>query len=428
MQVKINERFYPLLFNEDRYLVLLGGSGSGKSVFAAQKCIARALKEKHRILIIRKVGDTIKDSVFKLITSLLSDYGILSVCEVNKTEKTVILPNGSEILMKGLDDPEKIKSIAGITSMWIEEATELKEDDFDQLDLRLRGDTGSYKQIILTFNPIDERHWLKKRFFDGDPEKTTALKTTYLDNIFLDEEYREVLELKAKSNPNYYRIYKLGEWGKPDVVSPFAYNFNKERHVAKLKIRDDIPLRFSQDFNVDPMATVVCQMWFDSEGHHIHFLREHALYGKGTREMIELIQGSYTPLHLSKCLWTGDATSQKRTVEQTVSNGKHLSSWVLINNAFKLGSRLQVPRANPPVKETRDLLNMILALHPDIKFDESMSLTINELLYTETDEEGNIKKKNREKEDQRSDFLDGIRYALFTWLSDFLTNPKKYTK
>lgn len=408
--------------------MLLGGSGSGKSVFAAQKCIFRALTEKHRILVIRKVGDTLKDSVFSLVTGLLGQYGILPLCEVNKTEKTIRLPNGSEILMKGLDDPEKIKSIAGITSMWIEEATELKEDDFDQLDLRLRGETGSYKQIILTFNPISEQHWLKKRFFDGEPEKTTALKTTYLDNSFLDEEYKEVLELKAKTNPNYYRIYKLGEWGKPDVASPFAYNFDKDRHVGKVRMRDDVALRFGQDFNVDPMATVVCQMWFDAEGHHIHFLKEHALYGKGTREMIEVIKGSYTPLQLSKCLWTGDATSQKRTVEQTVSQGKHLTSWRLINDAFKLGGRLHVPRANPPVKETRDLFNMILALHPDIKFDEGMSLTINELLYTETDEDGEIKKKNRSKEEQRSDFLDCIRYILFTWCSDFITNPNKYIR
>lgn len=426
--LEINEAFVHLLDCEERYLVLLGGSGSGKSVFAAQKVIIRALQNKERFLVIRKVGDTLKDSVFKLITNLLGDYGILGRCEVNKTEKTVILPNGSEILMKGLDDPEKIKSIAGITSMWIEEATELKEDDFDQLDLRLRGETPSYKQIILTFNPIDERHWIKKRFFDEAQEKTVTLRTTYEDNAFLDDEYREVLEMKAKANPNYYRIYKLGEWGKPDVSSPFMYNFNKDRHVSKLSIRPDMPLIFGQDFNVNPMATVVCQAWFDKDGHHIHFVKEHAVYNKGTKEMIEMIRNSYTPLQLSKCLWTGDATSQKRTVEQTIKSGEHLTSWKLINDAFKLGSRLRVARANPPVKETRDLCNLILALHPDIKFDEGMSLTINELLYTEADDEGGILKKNRNKEEQRADYIDCVRYILFTFFSDFINNPKKYIK
>ena len=214
-----------------------------------------------------------------------------------------------------------------------------------------------------------------------------------------------------------------------DLVSmPFAYNFNKDRHIGKVQVRPDVPIRFSQDFNVNPMATIAGQMWFDKDGHHIHFFKEHAIYNKGTREMIEVIKGSYTPMQLSKCIWTGDATSQKRTVEQTIKSGEHLTSWKLINDAFKLGNRLQVPRANPPVKETRDLVNMILALHPDIKFDEGMSLTINELLYTEVDDEGDIKKKNRDKEEQRADFIDCVRYYLFTWCSDFLTNHNKYIK
>lgn len=423
--VKVNDVYYNLLGNDKRYLILLGGSGSGKSVFAAQKKIIRCLQAKERMLIIRKVGDTIKDSVFKLTTTLLSDYNILNKCQVNKTEKTVLFPNGSEMLMKGLDDPEKIKSIAGITSIWIEEATELSEDDFDQLDLRLRGETVSYKQIILTFNPIDERHWIKKRFFDETNDKTTTLKTTYEDNVFLDDEYRDVLELKSKTNPNYYRIYKLGEWGKPDVQSPFMYNFNKDKHVGKCQINDH-ELRFGQDFNVDPMATVVCQMWFDKEGHHVRFVKEHGLRNKGTREMIETIKGSYTPLQLSKCLWTGDATSQKRTVEQTIKSSEHMTSWRLIDDAFKLGRRLQVPRANPSVKETRDLCNMILALHPDIVFDESLSLTINEMMYTECDESGDIKKKNRDKDEQKADFVDCVRYIFWTWMPDFIINPKKY--
>lgn len=423
-EVLINKAYKPLVSDKSRYLVLIGGAGSGKSVFAAQKLIFRALKSKHRFLVVRKVSDTLKDSVFKLITAMLSDIGILSRCEVNKTEKTILLPNGSEILMKGLDDPEKIKSIAGITGIWIEEATELQEADFDQLDLRLRGETEFYKQIIFTFNPIDERHWLKRRFFDEKPENCVSLHTTYKDNSFIDDEYRQILDLKAKANPNFYRIYMLGEWGKADVQAPFMYNF-EDRHIKETHALD-LPYRFSQDFNVNPMAGISCYIWFDKDGHHVWFRREHSLYNKGTREMIDLIKTCYTPQQLAISLWTGDATSAKRTVEQTIKNGEHLTSWKLIDQAFKLGKRLQVPRANPPVKETRDLCNMILALHPDVRFDPSMKLTINEMMFTEADDDGGILKKNRDKEEQRADFLDNVRYIFWTWMSDFTDNPKKY--
>lgn len=402
---KINEVYYPLLFNEDRYLVLMGGAGSGKSVFAAQKIIGRCLKERHRFLIIRKVSDTLKDSVFKLIVGRLSDMGILGLCEVNKTEKTITFPNKSEILMKGLDDPEKIKSIAGITGIWVEEATELQSEDFDQLDLRLRGETPSYKQIIFSFNPISEQSWLKARFFDDPPESCTTLVTTYEHNHFIDPEYRDILELKAKTNPNFYRVYKLGQWGVPEVKRPFAYNFDMDRHVSQVH-KVQVPLRFSQDFNVDPMANVVCQMWFDKDGHHIHFLDELALFNSGTEEMISQVKTRYTPSELANCLWTGDATSRKRTAEQTIKSSKHITSWVKIDQAFKLGKRLHTPRANPSVSATRELLNTMLALHPDIKFSPSMKRTINELTLTEADGDGGILKGDRKDVERRADFID----------------------
>ena len=339
--------------------------------------------------------------------------------------KQIELITGGKIDFWSLDEPDSGRGrkykVAIVDEA--EKARKLKEALHGAIMPTLADYAG---ELWVVSSPKFGRTEFKELYEDaGKSDNWARWKFTTYDNPHIRP---EEINLQKEVMPKPYFDCEFLAMDVDLVAMPFAYNFNKERHVAKLKIRDDIPLRFSQDFNVDPMATVVCQMWFDSEGHHIHFLREHALYGKGTREMIELIQGSYTPLHLSKCLWTGDATSQKRTVEQTVSNGKHLSSWVLINNAFKLGSRLQVPRANPPVKETRDLLNMILALHPDIKFDESMSLTINELLYTETDEEGNINKKNREKESQRSDYIDATRYCIFTWMSDFLTNPKKYTK
>lgn len=209
--------FIPLFKDESRYQVIWGGAGSGKSHMVARKIVYRLLKEekvKHNFLIIRKVDRTIKRSVFTLIKNIISKWGLLDEFSINLTDKTITYNlNGSQIMFSGLDDVEKLKSIEGVTSIWVEEATELNQEDFEQLDLRLRGEFGCLKQIILTLNPISEQHWIKRVFFDDPIEGVFTLKTTYLDNSFIDDEYKMVMENKKKTNPRYYNIYALGNWG-----------------------------------------------------------------------------------------------------------------------------------------------------------------------------------------------------------------------
>ena len=196
-----------------RFIINYGGSGSGKSYTQTQHEIIKCLQGKEKILVIRKVNTTLKDSVISLFNTILSNWGLSEYYTENKSLQYFTFVNGSQILFKGLDDPEKIKSIAGITRVWIEEASELSKDDFMQLNLRLRGREDL--QMTLTFNPIDEEHWIKKHFFDTPEiaEKTTIIKTTYLDNKFIDEAYKSELESYANIDKNYYKIYALGNWG-----------------------------------------------------------------------------------------------------------------------------------------------------------------------------------------------------------------------
>lgn len=212
--------FVPLFTNKCRYEIPWGGAGSGKSHIVARKILYRLLKEshvKHNFLVIRKVDRTIKRSVFALVKNIISIWGLIDEFDINLTDKTMVYkPTGSQIMFSGLDDVEKLKSIEGVTSIWCEEATELNQEDFEQLDLRLRGNTGALKQITLTFNPISEQHWIKKVFFDDPIQGVFTLKTTYLDNYFIDDEYKVVMENKRKTNPRYYNIYALGNWGTAD--------------------------------------------------------------------------------------------------------------------------------------------------------------------------------------------------------------------
>ena len=115
-------------------------------------------------------------------------------------------PTGNELILHGMDDQEKIKSIAGITSVWCEEATELDELDFNQLELRVRGETATYKQFIITFNPISETHWIKARFFDNPDSDTLLLNTTYKDYHFLDADYIKHLTERVRNNENLYKV------------------------------------------------------------------------------------------------------------------------------------------------------------------------------------------------------------------------------
>lgn len=209
--------FIPLFTDQSRYQVAWGGAGSGKSHIVARKILYRLLKEsdvKHNFLVIRKVDRTIKRSVFTLLRNIISRWGLSKEFDINLTDKTITYrDNGSQVMFSGLDDVEKLKSIEGVTSIWCEEATELNQEDFEQLDLRLRGNHGCLKQIILTLNPISEQHWIKKVFFDDPMQGVFTLKTTYLDNSFIDDEYKMVMENKKKTNPRYYNIYALGNWG-----------------------------------------------------------------------------------------------------------------------------------------------------------------------------------------------------------------------
>lgn len=100
--------------------------------------VYKALKYKRKILVLRKIGRTTASSTFSLLLATLSQFKMIGYCKINRTNFSIELPNGSCFLCMGLDDPEKIKSITGITDAWLEEATEFTVDDFSQIDLRIR--------------------------------------------------------------------------------------------------------------------------------------------------------------------------------------------------------------------------------------------------------------------------------------------------
>lgn len=230
-----NKKYLPLLDCDARYLVLYGGAGSGKSVFTVQRFLLRLLSEKGRnLLVIRAVSNTNRDSTFAAFKQTISSWGLYELFRVNESDMRIRAANGNSVIFKGLDDSEKLKSITfenGIlTDIWVEEASEISQADFNQLDIRLRGN-GPKKQIVVTFNPTDINHWLKKRFVDPFDPNIAVVHGTYLDNEFLDNDYKTLLESYKDSDPYYYAVYCLGQWG---VFGESV--FNAERVNARLAL------------------------------------------------------------------------------------------------------------------------------------------------------------------------------------------------
>lgn len=240
LEEKNNKTFLPLFRDEHKHLILKGGGGSGKSIFAGWKILDRCKWEPgHRFLVVRKTAKSLRESCFHQLREYAVNYYAGDIQRVPKGKSGdmyITFKNGSEIIFAGLDDVEKLKSIHDITGIWIEEATEITEHDFDQLDIRLRGETKYYKQIIVTFNPISITHWLKKRFFDRKDEfgRVRVHESTYKDNRFLPEEDRRTLESFRETNPYYYTVYCLGLWG---VIGKTFFNAQKVQRQLEKKVR-----------------------------------------------------------------------------------------------------------------------------------------------------------------------------------------------
>lgn len=255
-----NKHIYVCLDDYTKFTEIhYGGASSGKSHGVVQKVVLKACKKwryPRKVLFLRKVGRSIRDSIFADVQACLSDFGLLDRCKVNMTDFRITLPNGAEFIFKGMDDPEKMKSIKGISDVVMEEATEFTLDDYTQLTLRLRERKHKLRQIFLLFNPVSKLNWVYKTFFAEDAtvnwKRTGIYHTTYRDNQFLDEDNRRTIQELEQRNPAYYRIYALGEFATLDkLVFP---KFTK-RLLDKAAIQA-LPSFFGLDFGYtnDPSA------------------------------------------------------------------------------------------------------------------------------------------------------------------------------
>lgn len=252
-----NKAYLPYLQDySKRYEIYYGGAGSGKSKFVSQKLVYKAMQSLRKILVLRKVNRTTKNSTFQILQDTLSEWKLLPYCKVNKTDFSIMLPNGSQFICIGLDDQEKLKSIVGLTDAWLEEATEFTQNDFNQVDLRIRERVDA-SQIILSFNPVSKANWCFLQFFKEDHTLDAfragcnIVHTNYLDNKFLPEEYIKSLLLLETTNPVFYKIYALGEFGSLDKL---VYNNWQSIEFDYTQIKGKRCLGLDFGYTNDPTA------------------------------------------------------------------------------------------------------------------------------------------------------------------------------
>lgn len=250
-----------------RYRVVKGSRASKKSKTTALWYIVNMMKcPGANLLVIRKTYRTLKDSCFTELKWAISRLKVQQFWKITESPlEMTYIPTGQKIYFRGLDDPLKVTSITVDTGylcwMWIEEAYEiLKEDDFNILDESIRGalppESGLFKQITLTFNPWNEHHFLKKRFFDAPPDPDIlSMTTNYMCNEWLDAADRKVFETMRQNNPRRYRVAGLGDWG---IVDGLVYENWREEAFDLDDIRriPDIESAFGLDFGYtnDPSA------------------------------------------------------------------------------------------------------------------------------------------------------------------------------
>lgn len=296
-----------------RYRVCKGSRASKKSKTSALWYIVNMMKHPGaNLLVVRATYNTLRNSCFTELKWAIARLGVQQYWQINLSPlEMTYLPTGQKIYFRGLDDPLKVTSITvdvGVLCwLWIEEAYEIdSEESFDTLDESIRGQVpdGLFKQITLTFNPWNEHHWLKKRFFDAPDPDVLAKTTNYLCNEFLDDADLRVFERMKRDNPRRYQVAGLGNWG---MVDGLVYENFREAEFELSDLPDTARSFFGLDFGYTNDPTAFWAGMVDEKSKKIWVFDE--MYERGMSN--ERIAERITEMGYAKEVITADSAEPK---------------------------------------------------------------------------------------------------------------------
>ena len=476
--------FYLMRFLQDlsiRFIILFGGSSSGKSYSVAQIILIFTIWEGSNTLVMRKVGASIRDSIYQDFKTAADQLGITNLFRFSDGVKTITcLSNGARIVFKGLDDSEKIKGLSSFKRVVLDE---FEEEDYKQIRKRLRGMVG--QQIITTFNPIKETHWIKTQIFDKEkwhdipkvveiagrelppqltdvksirmnepksilnprtkeidehPSDTVVIQTTYLNNFwvvgspdgtygFYDEQCVADFERDRLNDPDYYNVYALGEWGVIRTGSEFFSSFNRGVHTGVCEYDPTLPVHISVDSNVLPYIS--CTYWqisLDGGKKHIRQIGEACAGSPNNtvRKAAKLVAKRLHEMGVDKVILHGDASTR---AANNIDDEKRSFLDLFIDTLHKECIEVEdkVGNKNPSVPMSGEFINAIFdKIFPgiDILIDEKCKVSIEDYMSVQKDVNGGILKtriKNKvtmQTYEEHGHISDTLRYVIVDMLRD----------
>lgn len=435
-----------------RLIILFGGSSSGKSYSVAQLILIMTLWDGENTLVMRKVGASISKTIYEDFKVAAKQLGIFSLFKFKDGVRQIVcIPNGAKIDFGGLDDPEKIKGISNYKRVVLDEWSEFECEDYKQVRKRLRGKEG--QQIITTFNPIKETHWIKKEVFDVEkwhdvsmeieiagkkiPTQLTTVKSirmndakmilnprtkeieehapdtiviqsTYLNNFWVvgspdgtygyyDEQCIADFEKDRINDPDYYNVYALGEWGVIRTGSEFFGSFNRGKHTGEVEYDSSLPIHISVDSNVLPYIS--CTYWqvaIDDNKYNVRQIDETCADSPNNtvRKAAKLVASRLRAFGVDKVILHGDASTR---AANNIDDEKRSFHDLFIDTLQKEGVEVEdkISNKNPSVPMSGEFINAIFdKILPDLNIiiGENCQTSIEDYMSVQKDVNGAILK------------------------------------
>lgn len=444
------------------YAFLYGGSSSGKTYSVVQAILIKVLIEGADAIIFKKTRSAITNSIYKDFVIAVKQLKLDSYFEI--MANSVRCTNGAAIVFAGLDDPEKIKGIAGFKYIIFDEITEGTYEDFKQLSIRMRGIKN--QKFIGMFNPVSEVHWIKEKLYDTLPlaqidnsldgtyktkvidvvrhDRYIWIRSSYLNNYYVsgceegwgfkDESAMKRFDELKFSDYNYYRVYALAEWGKISEGNEFYKNFRRDNHVEKLTIDHSLPLHISFDENVRPFFPMTVMQTSDKT---IKVIDEIIGINPNNNyiSVCKQFAKKYSDFKRNKIFLYGDATSKR--ADARTEKGYNLFQMIK-EELTQLGFvdiTVKVNNANPSVSMSGVYINRILAgvQKYTLLINEDCKNTIADFTYLKEDKDGGMLKEKAKDSDgypceKYGHCSDSVRYMLIKYLEEdfklFMTKDK----